>query len=123
MKRKEFIKKSVFAVVAGVPLVTMMQSCGDDDDADMDGDEGMANCLENGTSTNIGSNHGHTLSVSKEDVTAGAEKTYSILGDSGHNHDVTITAADFTNLQQNQAITVTSSSGAGHTHSVTVSCA
>ena len=127
MKRKEFIKRSAFVVAAGLPIATILQSCGDDDSADPE-DEDMepgstANCLDNGTNVSIGANHGHSLVVSKDDVTAGAEKTYSIRGDSAHSHDVTLTAANFQSLQQNQAVTVNSNSGSGHTHSVSVTCA
>ena len=40
-----------------------------------------------------------------------------------HSHSVTVTAANFAELQQNQSIMVTSTDGGGHTHMVTVSCA
>jgi hypothetical protein len=36
---------------------------------------------------------------------------------------VTLSAANFSSLQNNNSITVSSTSGDGHTHSVTVSCA
>lgn len=70
----------------------------------------------------IASNHGHTLTIAAADVTAGQARTYDITGGAGHAHAVTLTAAHFQMLQQNQPVTVTSTS-AGHTHSVTVRCA
>lgn len=71
----------------------------------------------------ITANHGHAISVAAADIAAGVDKTYNIKGGSAHPHTVTITAAMFAMLQASQAITVRSSSDAGHTHDVTVSCA
>jgi hypothetical protein len=70
----------------------------------------------------ISANHGHKLTVSAADVAAKVKKTYSIKGTSGHDHLVTITAAQFAQLGAGQAITVASTNVAGHTHSVTVTC-
>ena len=89
-------------------------------------DAGVAkSCSGNGTSVTIGTNHGHTLVVSKADVTAGKEKTYDITGTSAHAHSVTITAAQFAQLQGNPAasVMVTSTTGGAHTHQVTIVCA
>ena len=68
----------------------------------------------------ISANHGHSLVVSPADVAAGVAKTYSIQGAAGHDHLVTITAAQFARLGAGQTITIPSTNGAGHTHSVTV---
>jgi hypothetical protein len=65
----------------------------------------------------------HTLTVPPADVTAGTEKTYSIMGNSLHTHSITLTAANFTTLQGGGSVTVASTTGAAHTHMVTVSCA
>jgi phage gp45-like len=70
----------------------------------------------------ISANHGHKLTVPAADVTAHVTKTYSIKGTSGHDHLVTITAAQFAQLGAGHAITVASTNSAGHTHSVTVTC-
>jgi hypothetical protein len=88
-------------------------------DASVASDGGAAGC---GT-TSISANHGHALSVSIADLQAGAEKTYSIKGASGHPHAVTLTVAHFETLRSGSSITVTSSNVAGHTHAVSVSCA
>jgi hypothetical protein len=82
-----------------------------------------ASCLDNGTNVTIGGNHGHALTVSKDDVAAGVDKTYDIMGASGHTHSVTVTAADFALLAGNTTVMVTSTSGAQHTHTCTIVCA
>lgn len=72
--------------------------------------------------TTIANNHGHVLVVSAADVTAAQPQTYDIAGQAGHAHSVSLTAAHFQMLQQNQPVTVTSNGGT-HTHNVTVRCA
>lgn len=121
MKRKEFIKQSLVAVAAGVPLVGLVSACGDDNSDP--GTGGDLDCLANGTRVSIGANHGHDVIISKEDVEAGVERIYSIAGTSAHSHVITLTEDHFQSLQQNQSVTVTSDSSSGHTHSVTVRCA
>ena len=127
MKRKEFINQTLGTLVVALPalaLVGCSGSDGGDGNPDPDPDPNpQANCLEDGTTAAISANHGHTLSVSRQDVIAGAEKTYSIQGSSPHAHSVTLTAGNFTSLQGNNSITVLSTSGDGHTHNVLVSCA
>ncbi len=70
----------------------------------------------------ISANHGHQLVIPAADVTAAAARTYSIKGTSGHDHTVTVTAAQFAQLGAGRTLTVASTNGAGHTHSVTVTC-
>lgn len=140
MDRKEFIKQTM-AATAMLPIAGSLVGCGDDSEPTPTNTGGVSgsggsgggsggggggstgDCLANGTNVSIGSNHGHSLTVSKDDVQAGTAKTYSIMGSSGHNHTVTITEADFASLQSNSSINVESSTGDSHTHNVTVSCA
>ena len=86
------------------------------------GGGGGPNCIENGTTAEISANHGHTLVVSREDVSVGADKVYLITGSANHPHTVTVTAAMFAILANNNPITITSSDNSSHTHQVTVSC-
>ena len=81
------------------------------------------NCLQNGTTTSIQANHGHTLIVSKADVSAGVDKAYNIMGTASHTHTVTLTAAHFMMLAQNGSISVTSTTDSAHSHAVNVGCA
>jgi hypothetical protein len=105
---------------------TLFAACGDDGGSgNIDAPAGGGNCSANGTTVAIGGNHGHTLVVAKADITAAAAKTYDIKGSSDHAHSVTISAAMFTMLTANTAVTTTSTgaAGDGHTHSITVTCA
>lgn len=68
----------------------------------------------------IAANHGHALVVSRADLSAGEEKTYDITGSAGHAHSVTLRAADFDILREYGTLTVQSTTGSGHSHSVMV---
>lgn len=123
MDRKEFIKKVAVSMLLAVPVVSVL-GCSDsgDDDPPTTGSQ-EKDCLKNGTQSAIGSNHGHTLQVSKDDVESGIEKQYAIAGSSGHDHNVTISSDNFSKLKSNQQIQVNSSNNSGHSHTITVSCA
>ena len=96
---------------------------GADSGGGADGGDGSSKCLDNGTNAAISNNHGHTLVVSKQDVAAGVEKTYDLLGGATHPHEVTLTAQHFAQLAQDQPITVVSTEEMAHDHTVTVTCA
>jgi hypothetical protein len=70
----------------------------------------------------IGSNHGHTLLISADDVTAGVEKLYDVTGTSSHPHEVLVTAAMFAQLKNKETV-MASATGGNHTHDVMISCA
>lgn len=129
LSRKEFLR-SIIGIGVGVAGISALAACGggggDDggDEPPVDGPPSNRNCQQNGASVAIGSNHGHTLmAVSKDDIAAGAMKTYNIQGSSAHPHSVTVTGAMFAMLQNNQTVTVTSSNDDSHTHTVTITCA
>ncbi len=70
----------------------------------------------------VGRNHGHELTVSPADVTAGVAKTYDLSGTSGHAHEVTLSADDFKQLQAGKVLRMPSTryNGAGHLHRLLV---
>ena len=127
MDRKTFIRKTAGALLLAVPAYALLScSSSSDDSGSPDGGNGGnsdADCLANGTTSSIGTNHGHSIFVSSADVNAGAEKTYDITGSGDHPHSVTVSAGNFTTLKNNQSISVISTNDDGHTHSVTISCA
>jgi len=126
MDRKQFIKSTIGALVA-IPVVSLL-SCSSDDSSPITTPPPVSNpptqgdCIANGTLTSISSNHGHSLTVSAADVQSGVQKNYSFTGGT-HNHNVTVSAANFMTLSNGSSVLVTSTSGDGHTHSVTISCA
>jgi len=89
-------------------------------------------CTVDGAVVDILDNHqtsggDHQLDVTAADVNAGAEISYDIRGDNnGHTHELTVTEADFTALQEGTQVTIESSdtgaAGNDHTHEVELSC-
>lgn len=124
MKRIDFIKRLTTIAIVGVPILTLANSCSNTEDEPIPGTNTPADkdCLANGTNSSISANHGHTLTVSKDDVQAGAEKLYAIQGSSTHPHTVTISAGQFDTLKSNNSVDVVSSNDSNHSHTVTVSC-
>ena len=118
MTRKDFLR-SIVGAGLGVASVAVIAGCGGDDGGGSV-DAPAAACTT--PTSAIGTNHGHTITVSLADVNAGVDKTYDITGTSPHAHMVTVTAADFTAIKAGTTRMVTSTSGGGHTHAVTVMC-
>ncbi len=125
MDRKTFLKKATSAMFIGIPIYSILSCSSSVDDPTPDGADADAdkNCLANGTVGSVSANHGHSITVSTADVAAGVEKQYDIQGSSAHNHVVTVSESAFASLANNQQISVNSTTGDGHTHSVTISCA
>jgi len=121
MDRKTFIKKVTGAMLISIPFYSIL-SCTDSDN-DPAPDIVDKNCLLNGTVSSVSANHGHSITVSKADVEAGVEKQYNIQGSASHTHTVTVSESNFASLKSNKQIQITATSGGGHTHSVTISCA
>jgi hypothetical protein len=118
LTRKEFLS-TVVTAAAGAAGAALLVACGGSSgDDDTGGD-----CLMNGTSVQIGGNHGHALAVPKADVMAGVAMMYTMTGTADHTHNVTISAAAFTMLTSNTTVMTVSTTTNNHTHSVTISCA
>lgn len=79
-------------------------------------------CPNGASAVVITANHGHSLTVSKEDAAAGKAKKYSIQGAANHLHTVSLTPAHFKTLKLGGTVTVSSTTTAGHSHSVSVKC-
>ena len=121
--RAKFIFSSLILTAGPGLIAFFLQHCyadGANDAADIkDGGD----CLKNGAKESISENHGHKLTVSVSDMENAVSKTYSIQGSSGHDHNVTLTEADFTSLKANKGIQKESTTTDGHSHTVTVNCA
>jgi len=120
MTRKDFLR-SIVGAGLGAASVAVIAGCGGDDGGGGGSVDAPVAACTTPTSA-IGSNHGHTITVSLADVNAGVDKTYDITGSSAHAHMATVTAADFAAIKAGTTRMVTSTSGGGHTHSVTVMC-
>jgi hypothetical protein len=126
LDRKTFIRTvlGMAGVGVGVAAVAGCGGGGGPSGTGAAGTSGGANaCDAHAPTDTISANHGHALTVSQADVTAGALKLYSIMGTAAHDHSVTLTSNSFGTLKSGQSVTLTSTTNAGHSHNVTIICA
>jgi hypothetical protein len=105
-------RKAFCAHLMGGSVVLLIQSCGG-------GDDGPA---ATGCTDTIAANHGHVLMIATADLDSATDKVYDIQGSAAHTHTVTLTVAQLRALKAGMSVTVTSSPGAGHDHSVSAMC-
>ncbi|MFN0250551.1 MAG: hypothetical protein ACKV2T_26970 [Kofleriaceae bacterium] len=115
MTRKQFLR-SVLGIGAGVGAVAFISACGDDGGSAVDAGNTCTNPVNQ-----IGSNHGHALAIPIADVNAGAAQTYNLTG-GAHAHTLAISATQFTQIKNGQTLNIATSTGAAHTHMVTIMC-
>ena len=131
MNRKTFIQKTTMGLILSIPTVTLIGCSGSDDNGnsspDPDPEPVAKNCVANGTNTSVSSaqSHTHSLTVSKEDVSAGSTKTYNLSQSAEHIHQVTLNDTDFQALKDNPGSTISkvSTTDNGHSHNITIGCA
>lgn len=126
LKRHEFLKW-VCGSLLMLTTAVAPTACGGDGE-DKPSIDAPTGCTVTMANVMIADNHPHglhVLVVTPEDVAAGAEKSYMIMGAASHDHTVTITADQFTTLKGGGSVMVTSTPGTNgldHTHVVTISC-
>lgn len=121
--RRNFLKISgltLFGMVSNLILAACAKSSNDPVPVST-----AANCSANGAKTNVGSNHGHTsTTIAAGDIVTATQQTYVVgAGAAGHSHSVTVAAGNFTTLQGNTSVFITTDPDAtGHSHVITVNC-
>ena len=113
MERREFLKQAGL-VSTWIGVAVVVQACSSYDDP---GDPAPA-AGDGDVSGAIGSNHGHAVAITDAQIDAGNAVTLT-LGGGGHAHSVSLTAEQVGDISAGTRVQATSTSGAGHTHSVT----
>lgn len=73
--------------------------------------------------SSITANHGHRVVIPLEDLDSTSPKTYSIIGTSDHDHQITFDAQQLADLKAGISVQVTSTNGGTtHDHDVAVKC-
>jgi len=84
------------------------------------------NCNTLGASTSVGAPlHGHlSTAIPNTDILTATQQRYLVpAGSSGHTHTFTVAASNFTTLQTNTAVVLTTDADlTGHSHAITISC-
>lgn len=121
---KSFLKNTIKTVFITL-LTTYLIGCSSSDNESVDPgfkETTQSKCLEKGALGLIDSNHGHELTIPKEDVAEAKRKTYSIQGAADHNHTLTVNSEDFTSMKNNSGADIYSSTENDHRHSVIIRC-
>jgi VCBS repeat-containing protein len=117
--RKRFIE-----LFSSGSALLILHGCGGGDDYDGNPAPAPAPAPASGCNDVVSANHGHTLVVPVADLDSTTARTYSIMGQATHDHQVTFTPAQLQQLKAGTAVTVASTafSGDGHNHAVTLTC-
>jgi len=114
--RREFTLEAALAILAGC-VITIADACGSSSTSPTPAPITPPADI-NGV---VAANHAqpHTAVVTGAQITAGNAIVINIQGMATHNHTLSITAQDLTNLKNKIAVTETSSTDVGHNHAVT----
>jgi hypothetical protein len=119
ISRREFTREWVLAMLAGA--VITITGCSDSPTEPSQGGSGGGG----GSSTQdvsgvVSANHGHIATVTGVKITAGAAiANLDIMGTATHTHTVSLTASQVQQIGTRQQVAVTSTTDAGHQHTVT----
>lgn len=129
-KRRLFLQNIFgFSILISATGLSIFSGCSGSGNSAYDPNSALddgGSCIVNGTQIEIQSVHtpNHTLLISKDDINAGVQKTFTLENNgSGHIHVVTVSSADFATLRTNSAIQLVSTTDAGHSHVVAIGCA
>jgi hypothetical protein len=110
LTRRQFTLDAALALLAGC-VITVSEACSDNSTSPTNPSD---------VSGNISANHGHAVTVTGVQITAGAALVgLNIMGQATHNHTIAVSQSELLNLKNRQAITVSSTTDAGHQHSIT----
>jgi len=116
LTRREFTSASLSALFVG--MTVWMGGCG--------GDSGGSPAspttpgpVAGDRSGAVSANHGHVATVTSAVLQAGGAVTLNIRGSADHNHTVDLSQAEVGQIAANARVSKTSSSDAGHVHTVT----
>ena len=114
MTRREFTVEAVMALLAGVTIT--VSGCGGGSSNSPTSPTPAASADVAGT---VSANHGHTATITSMQVSTAGAVTLNIQGTATHPHTIALTADEVRQIGSRVQITKTSSSDAGHTHTVT----
>jgi hypothetical protein len=118
--RREFTLAAVLAALSGVTIT--ISACGGGG-----GGGGSPSAPSNPTpplgpgdkSGSISLNHGHAVTITAAQLTAGAAVSLVLTVGDGHTHGVTLSAAEVTQIAGNTRVSKESSNDVAHSHTVT----
>lgn len=110
-------RKQFLGITLGTGAAWALQACGG-------GGYSGGSTPTSSCSAAIGTNHGHTLTITVTDLESAADKIYDIAGSADHTHSVSLTLSQLSSLKSGISVSVTSTPGGvdNHSHVVNASC-
>jgi len=124
MQRRQFIMSLIRFSAVALFFEGFLSACGKSDynSSSPATSAATSNICPNGTAATVPSDPLHMLTVPREDVLAGVQKTYHIQGQENHDHLVTLTPTDFANLSKGMQVNEISTVTLNHQHTAFVQC-
>jgi hypothetical protein len=116
LSRREFTREWALAMLAGVTIT--ISGCSDSDGPTAPSQGGGGSTSQD-VSGVVSANHGHDATVRAAQITAAGAVSLDIMGQATHPHTVALTASQVQQIGSRQQVVVTSTTDAGHQHTVT----
>mgnify|MGYP001109106158 CR=1 FL=1 len=120
LTRREFNAASVSALFVG--MTVCITGCGGGSSASPaapTGGSGTPTASGGDRTAAVSANHGHVATVTSAALQAGGAVSLNIRGSADHDHTVNLTTTEVGQVAGGTRVTKTSSSDAGHVHTVT----
>ena len=109
INRREFTLKSAMVILGGATIA--VSGC--------DSDSPTSPTPTNDVTGVVGTNHGHTATIARAELTAANMISLDIQGDSSHPHTVELRAGEVGQIGNGTRVAKDSSTDASHSHTVT----
>ena len=120
LDRREFTLAAILAMLSGVTIT--ISGCGGGSSSPSSPSSPAPTPTPPASGDKMGSisaNHGHTVTITSAQLSAGGDVTLLLTEGSGHTHNVSLTGGEVVQVRDNQKVAKESTSNSGHTHTVT----
>ena len=120
LDRREFTLAAILAMLSGVTIT--ISGCGGGSSSPSSPSTPAPTPTPAASGDKMGAisaNHGHTVTITAAQLSAGGDVTLQLTEGSGHTHTVSLTGAEVVQVRDNQKVAKESTSNSGHSHTVT----
>jgi hypothetical protein len=120
LDRREFTLAAILAMLSGVTIT--ISGCGGGSSSPSSPSTPAPTPTPASSGDKMGAisaNHGHTVTITAAQLTAGGDVTLQLTEGSGHTHSVSLTGGEVVQVRDNQKVAKESTSNSGHSHTVT----
>jgi len=117
LDRREFTLAAILAMLSGVTIT--ISGCGGSSSPSTPTPPTTQPPPTADKAGSISANHGHTVTITGAQLTAGGDVTLELTLGSGHTHSVSLTGAEVVQIRGNIKVAKDSTTNSGHNHTVT----